>query len=94
MIDENRDEILMENTEDLAIMNRYRLLVNKLVETKADKNLFVSKQFADVLDTPETTCEYTEEQYAKVLELKEELFSLAHALGYSVEQANILIQSE
>ena len=29
MIDENRDEILKEYIEDLTIMNRYRLLVNK-----------------------------------------------------------------
>ena len=93
----NKEEIkeaLMESDENLAIMNRYRILVNNLMAAKKEGEPFIPKTWLDIFDVPATTCEYTEEQYAKVLELKDELLELIGTLGYASEQANAFCLAE
>lgn len=92
-MEELRDA-LVEADESLAIMNRYRILVNKLMKAKNEGEPFIPKTWLDIFAVPATTCEYTEEQYAKVLELREELLKLIGTLGYASEQANAFCLAE
>lgn len=85
---------LMERSEDVSILERYRTCVQNMVSARSRGERFVPKNWLCIFDTPETTCEYTEEQYTKVVELKEELQKVVHTLGYTIDDPNTYVLAE
>lgn len=79
-----RDEELleqMEQRENYMILYRFQNCVRNMLKAKLKKETIVPRNWIDNLDIPSITCEYREEQWEKVKDMKEDLECLAGELG-------------
>lgn len=76
----------MEKRESYMILYRFQNAVKNLLKAKQKKRTFISKNWIDSFDIPNTTCEYTETQWEMVQDLKKDLEDLAMELGFIFQE--------